>query len=160
MNDTASKIKDRVKKGFDQSQHFDLGSLISRAKIKNWVGFCIAGIVLMFISSYSGADSHTIAFLGLVHIVIIFAFDFIHKKPIKMVHLSVILFWIFYILAKYGLITLSIKLPDGRAYVPDMILSLVIAAYLADLLDKIRSYSYSKMKNKAEDDSNPAEDNK
>lgn len=153
-NNTAAEEKRKP----DEYRQYEFGKFIL-SKTKDWAGFIVSGLVLAAIGYFSGADSHAIAFLGLVHIAIIFAIDFVHKKPLRKVHLSVILFWIFYILADYGMIKLAINLHGNNleteeaaqeAYnVPDIILSLIVGMYIADILDKLRTCGSKKAKGKS-----------
>lgn len=152
-NGTAAKVKDKLRDG---SKYWDfdrlIGCIFTPARLKEWSGFIIGGFAIAIFRGFLGSGaSHAIAFLGLLHIAIIFALDFIHKKPLRKIHLTVILFWIFYILADYGILTLSIKsLSDGRIYIPDMLLSLLLSTYLAGILSEIRNYKSSDKKEEGE----------
>lgn len=119
-----------------------LEELFSLKTVKDYSGFIIGGILILLIKHLMGSNAnHAIAFLGLTHLAGIFILDFIHKKSIRKVHVTVTLFWIFYILADYGLITLTITSPsDGKVYVPDVVLSLLIASYLSGIASSLRDF--------------------
>lgn len=119
-----------------------LEELFSLKTVKDYSGFIIGGILILLIKHLMGSNAnHAIAFLGLTHLAGIFILDFIHKKSIRKVHVTVTLFWIFYILADYGLITLTITSPsDGKVYVPDIVLSLLIASYLSGIASSLRDF--------------------
>lgn len=119
-----------------------LEDFMSLKTVKDYSGFIIGGLLILLIKHLMGDNAnHAIAFLGLTHLAGIFVLDFIHKKTIRKVHVTVTLFWIFYILADYGLITLSITSPsDGKIYIPNIILSLIIASYLSGIASSLRDF--------------------
>lgn len=138
----ADKIKEKLKESANSTakNHFKefFNNLFSLSRLKSWSGFIIGGIVVAALKGVMGnSASHAIAFFGLAHIAGIFILDFVHKNTIKKVHICVIFFWISYILADYGIMTLTVVfLPGG--YITNMALSLMIAAFISDIIGKIR----------------------